>query len=144
MVQTSWWSVKNYRCIIGHSAQVEIWVGAGPAYDPVTGSVWLRAAGPHQIRMLDKFKIYCGFKRIKIFTKLHYYYYLYYLSCIWAKSIFLPSTSTNYVKYLKLDRMVDRVKPWFMVHGLAHGSWILVLFMVWFMVLFMVHGSWCP
>ena len=23
---------------------------------------------------------------------------------------------------LQLDRMVDRVKPWFMVHGLAHGS----------------------
>ena len=23
---------------------------------------------------------------------------------------------------LKLDRLVDRVKPWFMVHGLAHGS----------------------
>ena len=22
----------------------------------------------------------------------------------------------------KLDRGVDRVKPWFMVHGLAHGS----------------------
>ena len=22
----------------------------------------------------------------------------------------------------ELDRMVDRVKPWFMVHGLAHGS----------------------
>ena len=22
----------------------------------------------------------------------------------------------------ELDRVVDRVKPWFMVHGLAHGS----------------------
>ena len=42
--------------------------------------------------------------------------------------------------------MVDRVKPWFMVNGLAHGSRIMVLFMVWFMVQFMVwflvHGSW--
>ena len=26
----------------------------------------------------------------------------------------------NMVDYL--DRVVDRVKPWFMVHGLAHGS----------------------
>ena len=26
------------------------------------------------------------------------------------------------VSRTKLDRMVDRVKPWFMVHGLAHGS----------------------
>ena len=34
--------------------------------------------------------------------------------------------------------MVDRVKPWFMVNGLAHGSRIMVLFMVWFLV----HGSW--
>ena len=29
-----------------------------------------------------------------------------------------------------LDRLVDRVKPWFMVyglvHGLVHGSWIMV------------------
>ena len=46
----------------------------------------------------------------------------------------------------RLDRMVDRVKPWFMVNGLAHGSRIMVLFMVWFLVQFMVwflvHGSW--
>ena len=26
----------------------------------------------------------------------------------------------------KLDRGVDRVKPWFMVHGLVHGSWFMV------------------
>ena len=26
----------------------------------------------------------------------------------------------------QLDRMVDRVKPWFMVHGLAYGSWFMV------------------
>ena len=26
------------------------------------------------------------------------------------------------IKNCLLDRMVDRVKPWFMVHGLAHGS----------------------
>ena len=33
--------------------------------------------------------------------------------------------SLNYptiVKSSKLDRVVDRGKPWFMVHGLAHGS----------------------
>ena len=50
--------------------------------------------------------------------------------------------------------MVDKVKPWFMVNGLAHGSRIMVLIMVLFMVLcmvwfmvqfmvwFLVHGSW--
>ena len=38
----------------------------------------------------------------------------------------------------QLDRMVDRVKPWFMVNSLAHGSRIMALFMVWFMVQFMV------
>ena len=32
-----------------------------------------------------------------------------------------------------LDRLVDRVKPGFMVHGLVHGSWFMVLFMVSFM-----------
>ena len=52
----------------------------------------------------------------------------------------------------ELDRVVDRVKPWFMVHGLAHGSWFMNLgsvhgfvhgfVHVWFMVWFMVHGSW--
>ena len=26
------------------------------------------------------------------------------------------------VEKIKLDRLVDRVKPWFMVHGLVHGS----------------------
>ena len=36
----------------------------------------------------------------------------------------------------ELDRVVDRVKPWFMVYG----SWFMVLFMVLFMILFMV---WC-
>ena len=39
----------------------------------------------------------------------------------------------------KLDRMVNRVKPWFMVDGLAHGSRIMVLFMVLLMVWFMVQ-----
>ena len=39
-----------------------------------------------------------------------------------------------YVYMDKLDRMVDRVKPWFMVHS----SWFMVLFLVLFMILFMV------
>ena len=30
--------------------------------------------------------------------------------------------------------MVDRVKPWIMVNGLAHGLSIMVLFIVLFMV----------
>ena len=29
----------------------------------------------------------------------------------------------NYNIDMKLDRVVDRVKLWFMVHGLTHGSW---------------------
>ena len=32
--------------------------------------------------------------------------------------LLIPTHNTNTI----LDRMVDRAKPWFMVHGLAHGS----------------------
>ena len=41
--------------------------------------------------------------------------------------------SDNQCQKVQLDRVVDRVKPWFMVHGLVHGSWFMVLFMVSFM-----------
>ena len=34
----------------------------------------------------------------------------------------LLSSFRSKFKLIKLDRMVDRVKPLFMVHGLAHGS----------------------
>ena len=34
---------------------------------------------------------------------------------------------------IKLDQMVNRVKPWFMVHGLVLGLWFMVLLIVSFM-----------
>ena len=36
---------------------------------------------------------------------------------------------------MQLDRVVDRVKPWFMVHGLAHG-------LVYGFVHGLVYGTW--
>ena len=39
------------------------------------------------------------------------------VSCNYLMTCLKPSMYKD-----KLDRMVDRVKPWFMVHGLAHGS----------------------
>ena len=42
---------------------------------------------------------------------------------------------------IKLDRMVDRVKPWLMVHGLVHGSKFMVWFMVWDTFL-TLRGTW--
>ena len=32
------------------------------------------------------------------------------------------NTYEEVINFKKLDRMVDRVKPWFMVHGFVHGS----------------------
>ena len=45
---------------------------------------------------------------------LHTYYF--------AASIFCFRRYPRFAeKRIKLDRMVDRVKPWFLVNGLAHG-----------------------
>ena len=39
----------------------------------------------------------------------------------YSNSLVGNSESCHDSKY-ELDQMVDRVKPWLMVHGLAHGS----------------------
>ena len=40
----------------------------------------------------------------------------------------------------KLDRMVDRVKPWFMVHSSGFYLWFHLWFCSWFSAWF---GAWC-
>ena len=45
---------------------------------------------------------------------------------------------------VQLERVVDRVKPWLMVHGSVHGSWFCSWFGTWFDLWFMVHFSSCP
>ena len=41
----------------------------------------------------------------------------------------------------QLDRVVDRVKPWLIVHGSVHGSRFGSWFGSWFYLWFMIHGS---